>query len=238
MASVAPALFLEKPRVLYVDEAYSVKPPPYSTIENLIKSLQEHGPLIAVGKMGPAAYTKAPFKFIDRTFNREIYGWKPGAFKEFAPRIPVILLGVRQTDLTACIYFTLAKDITADEESLVRGYQPLQTDTNVYAMTYENFINRSLSNLHSICPHAEWLYSVPVNTILVGGEVENKCRQLGQEIFNHYKTNAQGNSEEGKYGMIRMCEAAKALTQDGSVRKAHIERAWNGVGDDNWRWEC
>lgn len=230
-------VFVEKPRVVYVDEDHSVKPPKYSTIDNLITSLKEYGPLIAEGKMGPGAYTEPSFKLKDQVNNQDVYGWKPNTRKEGAPQIPVILLGARQTDSKNFIYFTLARDITRDEKSLIRGFTPSETDTKIYVMSYENFLNSSLFDLHPICPHADWLYSVSANSLLDGGQIEAKCKQVGQQIFDHYKTKASGDSEAGRNALVRICNAAKFLTPEKSVHKAHIEHAWSGVGDTNWRWQ-
>jgi hypothetical protein len=236
MLSVTQTVFFEKPKVLYVDEDYSVKPPAYGTIDKLMKSLQENGPLIAVGKMGPSAYTEAPFKLRDKVDDEDIYGWNPLTSKEHAVSTEVILLGARKTETNAYVYFTLAKDVTRDKSSLIRGFKPSDTDGKVYIMSYENFLQRSLVDLHPICPHGQWLFSVPVDSILDGGETEEKCKQIGQQIFDHYKTAAKGNSEAGRSAVIRICEAARVLTYDGSVRKSHIERAWDGVGDLTWQW--
>lgn len=236
MSSVTQTVFLEKPQVLYVDEDYSVKPPAYGTIDKLLKSLQENGPLVALGKLGPSAYTEAPFKLRDKVGNKEVYGWRPLTSKEYAASTEVILLGARKTESSAYVYFTLAKDITKDKDSLIRGFKPLDTDAKVYVMSYENFLKRSLVDLHPICPHGQWLFSVPVDSILDGGEIEKRCKQIGQQIFDHYKTAAKDDGEAGRSAVIRICEAAKVLTHDGSVRKTHIERAWDGVGDMTWQW--
>ncbi|MBA2369771.1 MAG: hypothetical protein H0V82_12235 [Candidatus Protochlamydia sp.] len=233
---VTQTVFFEKPQVLYVDEDYSVKPPAYGTIEKLMKSLQENGPLVAIGKMGPSAYSETPFKLKDKLSNEEVYGWRPLTSKEHAASTQVILLGAKQTESNAYVYFTLAKDITKNESSLIRGYKPLDTDAKVYVMSYENFLKRSLVDLHPICPHGRWLFSQPVNSLLDGGEIEKKCNQIGQQIFDHYKIVANGSSEAGRSAVVRICEAAKVLTHDGLVRKAHIEHAWDGIGDMTWQW--
>lgn len=237
-SSVTPMIFLEKPQVVYVDADHSVKPPAYGTIEKLIKSLQENGPLIAVGKMGPSAYTEASFKLKDQIGSKDVYGWRPLTAKEYAPSTQVILLGAKQTESKAYVFYTLAKDVTKSNSSLIRGFKPLDTDTKVYVMSYENFLQRCLVNLHPICPHGQWLFSIPVNSILDRGEIENKCKQIGQQIFDHYKTAANGDSEAGRSAVVRICEAAKVLTNDGLTRYAHIEYAWDGIGDKNWQWQA
>lgn len=60
MISVEKMEFCEKPRVLYVDEDWSVKPPAYGTIDKLMQSLKENGPLVAEGKWGQALIQKHP----------------------------------------------------------------------------------------------------------------------------------------------------------------------------------
>ena len=235
MSSVAKTVFFEKPRVLYVDEDYSIKPPAYGTIDKLMQSLQENGALVAEGKMGPGAYTEAPFKLKDKVGHEDIYGWRPLTSKVHAASTTVILLGAKQTESNAYVYFTLAKDITKDTSSLIRGYTPTETDTKVYVMSYENFLKRSLFNLHPICPHGQWLFSVPVDSILDGGEIEKQCKQIGQKIFDHYQA-ARGDGDAGRAALVRICDAAKVLTSDGSARKSHIERAWDGVGNKTWSW--
>lgn len=243
MSSTIPSasdstVFFEKPNILYVDEDYSVKPPAYGTIETLIKSLQENGPLVAIGKMGPSAHNEPSFKLKDRVSNQDIYGWKPLTSKDASPTTQTILLGARQVESRAYVYFVLAEDITKDNNSLIRGYKPLETNAKVYVMSYQNFLKRSLVDLHPICPHGKWLFStVAVNSILDRGDIERRCKEIGQQIFDHYKTNAQGNSEAGRSAVIRICKAAKVLASDGAVRKAHIEHAWDGIGDANWRWQ-
>jgi hypothetical protein len=190
-----------------------------------------------VGKMGPSAYTEAPFKLRDKVGDQEVYGWKPLTSKAHAASAEVILLGARKTETNAYVYFTLAKDITRDKRSLIRGFKTSDTDEKVYIMSYENFLNRSLVDLHPICPHGQWLFSVSVDSIVDNGEGEEQCKQIGQQIFDHYKRAAEEDSEAGGRAVLRICEAAKVLTHDGLVRKTHIERAWNGVGDVTWHWE-
>lgn len=237
MATVSGTLFLAKPQTLYVDQDYSVKPPAYHTIDHLMQSLQEHGPLVTYGKLGPNAYKEAPFQLKDLVENREVFGWRPNQAKAFSNSTSAILLGARKTEDKSYIYYTLAKDITRDDDSQIRGYQPSDTDTKIYVMSYDNFLTRSLVDLHPICPHGAWLYSVAVNDILDGKDTQKRCKEIGQEIFDHYKNAARNNSDAGMEAVKRICNAARFLSNDGHVRKAHIEYAWDSIGDENWRWQ-
>lgn len=236
MASVAQAFMYPKPQVLYVDEDNSVKSPAHDTIDALMGSLKENGPLVAVGKMGPGAYTVEPFKLTDKVVDEEVYGWKPRTFKDNAASTTVILLGAKKTEATAYIYFTLARDITRDGKSLIRGFIPLETDAKVYVMSYDNFLQRSLVNLHPICLHARWLFSVDTDSILDRGVTEKRCKEIGQEIFDYYKKLAKGDFEAGRSAVKRICNAAVVLTPNGTARRDSIECAWDGIGDSNWRW--
>jgi hypothetical protein len=104
-------------------------------------------------------------------------------------------------------------------------------------MSYQNFLSRSLERLHPIFPYAERLFSMPAQSILRNPETRRECTEIGQKIFNHYKTASRGNTAEAVDAVQRICEAAKFLSADGLVRKSHIECAWDGIGDEKWVWE-
>lgn len=229
------------PSVVYVDEDHSVKPPAYGTIDKLMQSLKENGPLIAMGHLGPSAYTEDPVKVRDTFLGKEVFGWRDKTSKDHSPTHAVVLLGAKKTDKRAYVYFTLGVDITSNEKSFIRGYKPSPLDTKIYVMSYNNFLKRALVDLHPVCPHGEWLFSTPVNTLLDRGAVEQRCRAIGQEIFDHYKAQKWGSSEAGKEAVQRICEAALFLSKDpreGAARKGSIERVWNGIGDATWRWRA
>jgi len=79
------------------------------------------------------------------------------------------------------------------------------------------------------------LADLDLNSILDMGAGEKKCKDIGQEIFNAYKTSANGDSKVGEVEVKKICEATKSC-QDGRLRKQYIERAWAGIGDDKWSW--
>ncbi len=235
MSSSSLNIFFQKPLVVYADENYSVPPPAWGKIESLMESLRKNGPLVTVAKVGPSAYTSDSFALKKESAGVKIHGWKAGGFKPNAPQITAILLGASKTETNSYVFYTLAKDVTRSKDSLIRGFTPLNTDEKVYVMTYEHFKKRSLVNLHPICPHAQWLFSVNANAILDGSETQEKCKIIGQEIFDHYKTIFRGDSGAAKDAMMGICNAAKFLTPE-KYRARHIEVAWDGVGDSHIKW--
>lgn len=76
----------------------------------------------------------------------------------------------------------------------------------------------------------------PLDSILDRGEVQKKCKEIGQEIFDKYKRENGGNSFAGKDAAQRICNAVLFSCSDGQLRKQYIEHAWNGIGDKNWNW--
>jgi hypothetical protein len=244
MSSVTQMVFFEPPRVLYVDLDSHTQLPPHNTIDELMRSLQEHGPLVATGIMGPNAYTESPFQLEDKVGGKRIYAWNPGKFKWNANFIEVILLGASKTEPQDRVYFTLARGLIKDISLLVQqrafslqvdGFIPSSTDTKVYAMSYQNFLGRSLGSIYPIFPHAERLFSMPVQSILSNPKTRRDCGEIGQKIFDHYKT--ASNTDEAISAVQRICEAAKFLSTDGVVRSWNINDAWDGIGDRNWVWE-
>ncbi|MCB1180862.1 MAG: hypothetical protein KDK55_02410 [Chlamydiia bacterium] len=77
---------------------------------------------------------------------------------------------------------------------------------------------------------------MPLDDVL--GEQENFCKTLGQEIFDKFKKANEGQTSAGKEAVINICNAIKFCAKDGFLRKQYVERAWNGIGDDHWRWHC
>lgn len=76
----------------------------------------------------------------------------------------------------------------------------------------------------------------PMESILDEGEVEARCKAIGQEIFDKYKQENNGDSMAAKVAAQRICNSIAFTATDGKVRKQFVERAWAGIGDKNWRW--
>jgi hypothetical protein len=114
----------------------------------------------------------------------------------------------------------------------------------------ENFLNKKETNIFYISSFNKnapklneseqeflnRLVSFELDSILDEGEGEKKCKSLGQEIFDKYKNEKDGDSNAGKKAVQKICDAIPFSCKDGSLRKQYIERAWNGIGDNKWRW--
>lgn len=81
----------------------------------------------------------------------------------------------------------------------------------------------------------ECLSKMSEREILDRDKGETVCKKLGQDIFDFYKEISE-DSFEAKKQLVKVCEAVTALYPDKRSHSACIERAWNGVGDSNWRW--
>jgi hypothetical protein len=238
MSSVEKIILCEKPQMLYVDEYDSAPAPEYCPVSSLIESLQKQGgPFAAAGKFGPAAHnTESMFKLRAKVANQDVYGFQPNTFKESALSIRVIVLGARVTGDKSFVYYLIAEEQTeAQAGSKIKRYRPSKLDQNIYIVSYKNFLER-LKGCYAFCPSGEWLFSVKPESMIDGDSEEARCKCIGQKIFSRYKRAAQGDSVAGIKAMQRICNAALVLTADGQLRKACIERAWDGIGDVFLRW--
>jgi hypothetical protein len=105
-----------------------------------------------------------------------------------------------------------------------------------------------ISSALSVCPqlsdeekqYVQELISMPLDSILDKGSGEKKCKDLGQKIFDQAKAVPNGNSYTAKDVVVRICNATcfnqSDNAKDANLRKQYIERAWDGIGDDIWRW--
>ena len=184
------------------------------------------------------------------------------------PQSCVLLLGAKKSNDREHVYFTMSDDFTLDRKTYIREHKPSETDPKVYIMSHKTFSNYlsdlyppttshntfsnykevyHISSRPKISPelsvsereYAEKLSAIiPLDSILDEGEGESKCKAIGQEIFDKYKGENGGNSLAGKDAVQRICDAVVFIASDGALRKQYIERAWNKIGDDNWRWRA
>ncbi|MFZ0566063.1 MAG: hypothetical protein WAM28_07755 [Chlamydiales bacterium] len=65
-------------------------------------------------------------------------------------------------------------------------------------------------------------------------EIEERCKAIGQAIFEKAKKKTRGNS------MAALASLRRIYTSVGlklNIRKEIIQRAWKGVGDQNCQWD-
>lgn len=78
------------------------------------------------------------------------------------------------------------------------------------------------------------------DSILDQGETEAYVKKLGQEFFDKYKEQAGGDSMAGKRAVQNICGWLASNPQESRSearkRKDHVEFAWDGIGDEKWRW--
>lgn len=106
-----------------------------------------------------------------------------------------------------------------------------------------------ISSDPSVCPqlsaeeeqYVQELVSIkPLDSILTDKNVREKCKNLGQKIFDQAKATHKGDSNKAKDVVVRICNATRFNqsdnAKDASLRKQYIERAWDGIGDDTCPW--
>lgn len=246
------SIFYQKPISITINEEGRTKYASSQKIEILIEELQEKGPLVALGKLGPDSYVAKPFKLNDRVQGLDIYGWKRGAEKKQSSKQNyVIVLGAKKAGKVEHIYFTLSDDVTSNSTNYTREHRPSSIDGRVYVVSHKTFSDilfdlyppkeeekgNGLSTSQN--EYVKQLSCIhPLDSILDEGVVESKCKAIGQEIFEKYKKEAGGNTWAGKEAAQNICAAILSSVSDGSLRKQYIERAWDGIGDDKWRWQA
>jgi hypothetical protein len=82
--------------------------------------------------------------------------------------------------------------------------------------------------------YVQELVCIPFDSILTYKKVH--CKNLGQKIFDRAKAAHKGDTSKAQDVVVRICNAIYFSCNDGSLRKQYIERAWDGIGDDVWRW--
>ena len=236
-------LFCKVPSTLTINEEAVTRYSKDQKVELLIEELKSCGPLIGLGKFGPTAYEDAPFQLGKRIAGQEIYGWRSGSKrKEQSPSVYIIVIGAEKNQNNEYIYFVLSKDVCKTSHSSVREHIPSKDDSHIYKCSHKTFRDylTDLYPIHAVVQDSiitdieETLLNMPLEAIL--GDMESQCHILGQQIFDHYKMKDHGNSISGKIAAQNLCESISNKSSDGRLRKQCIERAWDGIGDLNWRW--
>lgn len=247
-------IFFDVPKKLQINEDAVTRFATSNKIELLIQELKEKGPMVALGQMGPTVYKEEPFKLQVKIGEYEIYGWKPGtARKEHPKSTYFLILGANKINDKEIVYYTPSEDITLNTSSYMRTHSPSRSDTKIYAVSIKTF-NNYLTDLYppvttiekpknssGLSPleqgYAEALASImPLDSILDNGEGQKKCKAIGQKAFDEFKKNANGNTWTAKEAVQNICDSLVSFATDGKLRKQYVERAWDGIGDDNWRW--
>ena len=230
------------PSILAADTVEPSMHSRHQDIEFLMQQL-ERGPLMAVGHFGPKNYTVEPFALKDSVCKQTLYGWKPGA-----PRTPletpasVFVLGARKTNACAQVFFSLSHFFTSTKRYIHRA-EPLPTDRKIYVISFRTFCQQltsmCLAPIDTDKEFIDQLLQLPLEGILDEGAIEERCKQIGQKIFDTYKEEEDDSSVGGFTAAQRIFDAigSKIFYKD-SLRKQYIERAWDGVGDDAIRWQA
>lgn len=79
----------------------------------------------------------------------------------------------------------------------------------------------------------------PLNLVLLDSDTKQACKDLGQKIFNHYKK--EGGSDHAFGKVVRIFTAlaynSKGIkTDEWTIFRNAVAKAWNGIGDLSERW--
>lgn len=80
------------------------------------------------------------------------------------------------------------------------------------------------------------IISMDPNTMLDRGKEQEKCRALGQQVFNYFKNCPGGSSLRGKTALCNVYFALEFHCDDGRLRQQLVMWAWRGVGDSAEKW--
>jgi len=242
------SIFFAIPEQVQIDEDARTEYAGPQTFEVLMKELLEKGPLVALGKMGPSSYSDAAFKLKGKVCGLDVHGWKPGAVRDGqAPQSYALVLGAKKIGASELVFFMVSQDVTVDRNTYVRTHVPSTLDARVYVVSHNTFraylfdlyppkkLLEASDEKSTDLPaedreYVKMLSALSIDSILDMGDAEKACKALGQEIFDKHKKAAGGKTEAGKAAVVRICNALKG------VRKQHVERAWDGIGDEAWRW--
>lgn len=223
----------------------------YSTslkLDTLIQELKEKGAHVAFGYIGPKCYNSDPF--LAGSFQGvDVYGFKPGTRAETGARIHVLVVGASKEEDKEYVYYKLSFDRTINQRTYIREHQTGSDDRLFVAShktfkenlvdlyppvakekTHPNFISEGSANCTEIeIEYILKLIAIPLDSIL--GDHEAACKAIGQELFDKCSS-----TQRSKETVKKVCEALAHCAKDGKLRKQYVEYAWEGIGNDDWRW--
>lgn len=247
-------IFFEKPSLIEVNEEEISNYTTSQKIEVLIQELKEKGPFIAVGTIKPDLHQANSFEVKEKYCGKDIYGSTACAAKKVFPKQSYLLiLGAKKKDNNEYVYFTTSEDVTNSRSSYIRKHKPSNTDEKIYTVSYKTFQadvsdvypSKTLSEISpctifSITSENEYvkkLMLLPLNSILDMSVGQAECKAIGQLAFDEFKNNADGSSLAGQKAVVEICNLL-TTAKDGVLRKYCVERAWDKIGDDEWRWQA
>lgn len=222
-------------------------------IEELLRN-----PLLAFGKMGPSAYKEPPSRLKSEKFEGlDVYGWGKGSPRRECKQSYALVVGAVSKQGKEYVYFVLTKDITSNIDSYIRIHAVVEK--NVYKTSHQTFYNYLLDlyapvGVKSYLPKDLAPFSGPreefIQQLITSGTLdeilgakEETFKQIGQAIFDHYKSSLQSiglqpNSYGAKEELSSILEELALRSDDGRMRVQFIERAWDGVGDGTCMWRA
>jgi hypothetical protein len=136
------SIFFEKPINVNINEKSVTRYAKSQKIETLINELQEKGPLIGLGQIGPNSYAVKPFELKNKLYGQNIYGWEPGAKRvDHSKQNYIMILGAKKIEDREYVYFTSSEDVTANVTGYLRKHQPSSSDAKIYVVSHKTFQN-------------------------------------------------------------------------------------------------
>lgn len=101
-----------------------------------------------------------------------------------------------------------------------------------------NYILLLLPLYHEKQDYIKELSEIPLESFYDGTGGDEKCKAIGQQIFNHYKEFAFGETIIGMEATSTIWnEIATSGKATDYILQKFVARAWKGIGDKKCRWK-
>lgn len=241
------SVFFYIPSILKIDEDGKTQYATNTKIETLIAELKENGPMFALGRLGPNAYEGTPSKMTNKLLHSDVYYWQKGSIrKEHSATLYAVIIGAEIKNEKGYIYFIPSTDITPNSNSHTHTHK-IATDAKIYVTSNEAFYEYidlypqakpepqfyTYSPARAELTNIESNYFYQLTTLsLLDAATQKEWKKLGQEIFDSFNT--KGSCFESVNSLKKISNAIAFYY--GERLRGDIERAWDGIGDKNWRW--